>query len=110
MYRYLDLLCDTPLTTAQIVAYRATCDNERMSDDASEIFPIAFSTAYLSLAALLTMREDVDGSYCDETRQYVTRVLQVIKAQPETVLNLQAAELEEMGPHLLDNASAWLDD
>lgn len=79
-----------------------------MSADDPEYFPIAYSTAYLCLAALLTMRANTDDDYDSDTVRYVTRVLNIIKAQPETVLLLPPAELEEMGPHLLDNAPAWL--
>jgi len=73
-----------------------------------EYFPIAYSTAYLTLAALISMRANIDDEYDAEAVAYVSRVLDIIKAQPETVLLLRPAELEEMGPHLLDNAPAWL--
>jgi hypothetical protein len=85
-------------------------DGRMTGDDEPELFAIAYSTAYLALAALITLREDVDYEYGDATREYVTRVLELIKRQPETVLTLTSADLEHVGPHLLDNSPAWLDD
>lgn len=85
-------------------------DGRMNSEDEPEMFAIAYSTAYLGLAALLTLREDADDEYCDATRRYATRVLELIKRQPETVLTLSSTELEHIGPHLLDNSPAWLDD
>ena len=75
-----------------------------------EMFPIAYSTAYLALAALITLRENHEHEYDTEAVEYADRALTIIKAQPETVLMLDPIELEEMGPHLIDNATAWLDD
>jgi hypothetical protein len=81
-----------------------------MTDNPPEMFPIAHSTAYLGLAALLTLRDNTDDEYDAAASDYAARVLDLIKAQPETVLLLQPGELEETGPMLLDNAPAWLDD
>lgn len=81
-----------------------------MSKRQPEMFPIAYSTAYLALAALLTIRENHDDEYDTAAVDYAASVLRLIKAQPETVLLLDPTELEEMGPHLIDNASAWLDE
>lgn len=75
-----------------------------------EMFPIAYSTAYLALAALITLRENHDDEYDTDAVAYAASALALIKAQPETVLLLDPSELEEMGPHLIDNATAWLDD
>ncbi|MFZ9846491.1 MAG: hypothetical protein ACO3E3_05095, partial [Candidatus Limnocylindrus sp.] len=72
------------------------------------IFPIAYSTAYLCLAALLTIRENADEDFDDVAVEYATRVCEVIKAQPETVLTLPPDELEATGPAILDNSRAWL--
>jgi len=77
-------------------------------DDETEIFPIAYSTAYLCLAALLTIRENADEDFDDVAVEYATRVCEVIKAQPETVLTLPPDELEATGPAILDNSRAWL--
>ena len=81
-----------------------------MSAAEPEKFPIAHSTAYLGLAALLTIRDNPDDEYDTEAVDYAAQVLDLIKAQPETVLSLAAVELEEIGPMLLDNASTWVDD
>lgn len=78
-----------------------------MTDD-PEYFPIAYSTSYLALAALITMRANANDEYDDATVRYVTHALNIIKAQPETVLLLKPTELEETGPMLLDNAPTWL--
>lgn len=75
-----------------------------------ELFAITHSTAYLALAGLLTLRTNDDGLYDDQAVEYATQVLRIIKAQPDTVLTLPPHLLEEMGPTLLDNARAWLDD
>jgi hypothetical protein len=79
------------------------------ADDERELFPIAYSTAYLGLAALLTIRQNVDGDFDAEAVEYATRVCEVIKAQPETILTLAPDELEQTGPSILDNCRAWLD-
>lgn len=92
------------------VADMPTGYDDRVTDKPPEMFAIAYSTAYLALAALLTLREDADDEFGDATRDYATRVLELIKRQPETVLNLSSRALEDIGPHMLDNATAWLDD
>lgn len=80
------------------------------SDDKTppEQFPIAYSTAYLCLAALLTIRDDPDTHYGDEATRYAREVIELVKAQPETVLMLPPDELEQTGPMLLENSRAWL--
>jgi hypothetical protein len=75
-----------------------------------ELFAITYSTAYLALAGLLTIRTNDDDYFDDEAVDYATQVLRMIKAQPETVLTLPPHLLEEMGPTLLDNARAWLNE
>ena len=89
---------------------RSGCDNTPMSadDDDPEIYPIAYSTAYLCLAALMTIRTNDDDSFDTDAVEYATRVLRLIQAQPETVLNLPPDELERVGPMLLANSRAWL--
>lgn len=77
-------------------------------DDAAEFFPIAYSTAYIGIAALVTIRTNDNGEYDEATVNYATRVLELIKAQPDTVLTLPPSELEETGPLILDNAQTWL--
>jgi hypothetical protein len=81
-----------------------------MTADDQELYPIAHSTAYLGLAALLTIRENGDDDFDAEAVDYATRVLAIIKATPETVLMLPASDLEDIGPVLLDNSHTWLDD
>ena len=92
------------------MASRDACDNDLMSrdDDEPEQFPIAYSTAYLGLAALITIRDDPDEHYGAEATRYATHVLELIKAQPETVLHLPPGELEQTGPLLIDNSETWL--
>lgn len=80
----------------------------RRDHDEPEQFPIAYSTAYLGLAALLTIRDDPDEHYGSEATRYATHVLELIKAQPETVLHLPPSELEQTGPLLIDNSETWL--
>ena len=90
---------------------RERCDNaSTMPDDErpAEIFPIAYSTAYLCLAALITIRTNEDGDHDQHSVEYATRVLELVKAQPETVLNLPPDQLEETGPSILTNSRAWL--
>ncbi len=77
-------------------------------DDPAEIFPIAYSTAYLCLAALITIRANEDGDHDDHSVEYATRVLELVKAQPETVLNLPPDQLDQTGPSILYNSRAWL--
>lgn len=77
-------------------------------DHAPEIYPIAYSTAYLCLAALLTIRAN-DDEYFDATAtRYAAEILELVKRQPETVLSLPPSELEATGPSILANARAWL--
>lgn len=84
------------------------CDDEGM-DDAAEFYPLTYSTAYLGLAALITIRNNSDDLFDAEAVDYSTSILAMLRNQPETVLTLAAAELEEMGPHLLDNAKTWIE-
>jgi hypothetical protein len=78
------------------------------TEDASEYFPIAYSTAYIGIAALVTIRANENDLFDDGTVAYATRILELIKAQPDTVLTLPPTELEETGPLILDNAETWL--
>jgi hypothetical protein len=90
---------------------RSRCDNDTAmapDDRPAEIFPIAYSTAYLCLAALITIRTNEDGDHDEHAVEYATRVLELVKAQPETVLNLPPDQLEETGPSILTNSRAWL--
>jgi ApbE superfamily uncharacterized protein (UPF0280 family) len=78
------------------------------TEDASEYFPIAYSTAYIGIAALVTIRANENDAFDEATVAYATRILELIKAQPDTVLTLPPTELEETGPLILDNAQTWL--
>lgn len=78
-------------------------------DDEPEIFPISYSTAYLCIAALATIRTNEDELFDSEVVSYVRRIMEIVKAQPDTVLTLPPSELEEMGPLLLNNAATWLE-
>lgn len=76
----------------------------------AEMYPLAYSTAYLGLAALITIRENADNHFDEASVDYARSVLSLIRNQPETVLMLPPSEIEEMGPHILENAKAWPDD
>ena len=74
-----------------------------------ELYPIAYSTAYIFLAAMITIRDNDHDLFDDNATAYATQILKIIQAQPSTVLHLAASELEDIGPVLLDNAHTWLD-
>lgn len=103
-------------TTPKVIGVRGRSDRRRcdntgiMLDDDQpiEIFPIAYSTAYLCLAALITIRTNEDGDHDANAVEYATRVLELVKAQPDTVLTLPPDQLEETGPSILSNSRAWL--
>ena len=78
-------------------------------DTEPELFAIAYSTAYLGLAALLTIRSNLDDEFDERAFEYAARILEIIKAQPETILTLAPDEIENTGPSILDNCRAWLD-
>jgi hypothetical protein len=82
------------------------CDNQHMPDDAN-VYPIAYSTAYLGLAALLTIRNNEDDDFDERAVEYATRILELMQRQPETILTLSPDKLEELGPFILDNAKHW---
>jgi hypothetical protein len=78
-------------------------------DDATpELYPIAHSSAYIFLAAMITIRDNDHDAFNDTASEYAAKILRIVQAQPETVLTLPASELEEIGPMLLDNAPTWL--
>jgi hypothetical protein len=78
-------------------------------DDATpELDPIAHSSAYIFLAAMITIRDNDHDAFNDTASEYAAKILRIVQAQPETVLTLPASELEEIGPMLLDNAPTWL--
>ena len=80
-----------------------------MPDDAiPELYPIAHSSAYIFLAAMITIRDNDHDLFDDNASEYAAQILRIVQAQPETVLTLPASELEEIGPVLLDNAPTWL--
>lgn len=81
-----------------------------MADDTPpELYPISHSSAYIFLAAMITIRDNDHDYFNDMASEYAARILRIIQAQPETVLTLPASELEEIGPVLLDNAHTWLE-
>ena len=80
-----------------------------MPDDATpELYPISHSSAYIFLAAMITIRDNDHDAFNDTASEYAAKILRIVQAQPETVLTLPASELEEIGPVLLDNAPTWL--
>jgi hypothetical protein len=78
------------------------------SDNKPELYPIAHSSAYIFLAAMITIRDNDHDHFNDTASEYAAQILRIVQAQPETVLTLPASELEEIGPVLLDNAHTWL--
>lgn len=106
-YRYSPIprLAAAPKHAHETITHMSTKD-----DHHPELYPLTHSTAYLALAALLTIRQNADDDHNQHTTDYVTQVLRMIQAQPETVLNLPSHTLEDMGPTLLDNAHTWLND
>ena len=78
------------------------------SDNQPELYPIAHSSAYIFLAAMITIRDNDHDHFNDTASEYAAQILRIVQAQPETVLTLPASELEEIGPVLLDNAHTWL--
>lgn len=106
-YRYSPIprLAAAPKHAHETITHMSTKD-----DHHPELYPLTHSTAYLALAALLTIRQNADDDHNQHTIDYVTQVLRMIQAQPETVLNLPSHTLEDMGPTLLDNAHTWLND
>jgi hypothetical protein len=78
------------------------------SEQIPELYPIAHSSAYIFLAAMITIRDNDHDAFNDTASDYAAKILRIVQAQPETVLTLPASELEEIGPMLLDNAPTWL--
>jgi len=78
------------------------------SDNQPELYPIAHSSAYIFLAAMITIRDNDHDAFNYTASEYAAQILRIVQAQPETVLTLPASELEEIGPVLLDNAHTWL--
>lgn len=77
-----------------------------MSED--QRFPIAPSTAFLALSALVTLRDDDDGQYGVDASAFAEYILTIILCQPATVLAMQPRELDEIGSSLISNCEAWL--
>lgn len=70
-------------------------------------YALTYSTAYLALAALITIRNNHDDEFDARSVEYATAILAMIRNQPDTVLNLTAHGVEEMGEQLIDNARHW---
>ena len=72
-----------------------------------QVFAITASTCFLALSGLVTIRDD-DGLYDDEAVAFADYLIQIILAQPDTVLAMEASELDEIGQTLIHNCEAWL--
>jgi hypothetical protein len=46
--------------------------------------------------------------YDDEAVAFADYLIQIILAQPDTVLAMEASELDEIGQTLIHNCEAWL--
>jgi len=76
--------------------------------DPEEQYPLTPSTAFLALAALLTIRKNDDDEYDTATLVYVSYVLDVLRHQPATVTSLRDTDIAAMGATLIDNSHTWL--
>ena len=81
-----------------------------MEDETTEAFAITYSTAYIGIAALLTMRDNEDDLFDDATIEYASKVLEYIRNQPDRVLNLEAEEMKMIGPYLVSDTRVWIDE
>ena len=72
------------------------------------VFAITASTCFLALSGLVTIRDNDDGLYDDEAVAFADYLIQIILAQPDTVLAMEASELDEIGQTLIHNCEAWL--
>ena len=57
-------------------------------ESSRELYPIAYSTAYIFLAAMITIRDNDHNHFDDNAVTYATQILKIIQAQPQTVLHL----------------------
>ena len=73
-----------------------------------QVFAITASTCFLALSGLVTIRDNDDGLYDDEAVAFADYLIQIILAQPDTVLAMEASELDDMGQTLIHNCEAWL--
>jgi hypothetical protein len=79
-----------------------------IENDPKQVFPITPSTAFLALSGLVTIRDNDDELYDAEASAFCDYLLRIILAQPETVLAMQAIELDSIGETLISNCEAWL--
>lgn len=73
-----------------------------------QVFAITASTCFLALSGLVTIRDNDDGLYDDEAVAFADYLIQIILAQPDTVLAMEASELDDIGQTLIHNCEAWL--
>ena len=73
-----------------------------------QVFAITASTCFLALSGLVTIRDNDDGLYDDEAVAFADYLIQIILAQPATVLAMEASEPDEIGQTLIHNCEAWL--
>jgi hypothetical protein len=73
-----------------------------------QVFAITASTCFLALSGLVTIRDNDDDLYDDEAVAFADYLIQIILAQPDTVLAMEASELDEIGQTLIHNCEAWL--
>ena len=71
-------------------------------------FAITASTCVLALSGLVTIRDNDDDLYDAEAVAFADYLIQIILAQPDTVLAMEASELDEIGQTLIHNCEAWL--
>jgi hypothetical protein len=79
-----------------------------MKKDAKDVFAITASTCFLALSGLVTIRDNDDDLYDAEAVAFADYLIQIILAQPDTVLAMEASELDGIGETLISNCEAWL--
>lgn len=76
--------------------------------DSQDVFAITASTCFLALSGLVTIRDNDDDLYDDQAVAFADYLIQIILAQPSTVLAMEASELDDIGQTLIHNCEAWL--
>ena len=73
-----------------------------------QVFAITASTCFLALSGLVTIRDNDDDLYDPEAVAFAEYLIQIILAQPDTVLAMEASEIDDIGQTLIHNCEAWL--
>ncbi len=73
-----------------------------------QVFAITASTCFLALSGLVTIRDNDDDAYDSEAVAFADYLIQIILAQPDTVLAREASQRDDIGQTLSHNCEAWL--